>query len=114
MSKEKMTNVEKSALIQPWVNPEERITVDFSDTRGLTAQVTGCTEYVVHLTFSDSFPHMKKRMTIPLSLVTIGVDRQHYTRDPDTPLQWRLKLRVDKARPDDYDGEDRIAPANTA
>jgi len=95
-----MTDSEKSALITPWINPEERITVDFTDARDLNAQVSGCTEHVVHLIFADSFPHMKDNVSIPLRNVEVGEDRNHYTRDPKTPLQWRLRLRVNQKRPE--------------
>ncbi len=96
-----MNNPQKAELITPWINPEERISVDFTDVQGLTAQVLGCTENVVHLSFLEGFPHMKDRVTIPLGKVQIGEDRGHYTRDPKSPLQWgRLLLRVDHKHPD--------------
>ena len=95
-----MTNPQKAALITPWINPEERITVDFADVKGLNAQVAGCSQQVVDLTFQDSFPHMKNRIAIPLGKVQVGEDRRHYTRDPNSPLQWRLRLRIDQKRPD--------------
>ncbi len=95
-----MTNQEKARLIAPWVNPAERITVDFNDRKGLNAEVTGCTDYVVNLTFQEAFPHMKEQITIPLRLVHVDEDHGHYTRDPDADLQWRLRLRVDQNRPD--------------
>ncbi len=37
--KDVMTNQEKAKLIAPWVNPAERITVDFKDVTGLNAEV---------------------------------------------------------------------------
>ena len=95
-----MTNSQKAKLITPWINPDERITVDFTDVQGLNAQVSGCSEHVVDLIFQDSFPHMKDQVTIPLGNVHVGEDRRHYTRDPRSPLQWRLRLRVDQKRPD--------------
>ncbi len=96
-----MTNPQKANLIKPWINPAERITVDFTDIRGLTAQVLGCTENVVHLAFPETFPHMKDRVTIPLRKVHVGEDRSHYTRDPQSPIQWgRLRLRIEQKHPD--------------
>jgi hypothetical protein len=95
-----MTNQEKAKPIGPWVNPNERITVNFTDMTGLNAQVAGCTENVVHLIFQEAFPHMKERVTIPLGNVTVQEDHGHYTRDPTTPLQWRLRLRIDQPRPE--------------
>lgn len=96
-----MTNEQKSELIKPWVNPEERVTVDFTDVTGLNAQVLGCTENVVHLIFQEAFPHMKERTTVPLSQVSVGEDPYHYTRDPDSPIQSRLRLRIDEKAPED-------------
>lgn len=95
-----MTNKEKAALIAPWVNPEERVTVDFDDVQGLNAQVTGCTSSVVHLIFQGPFPHMKERVTVPLRAVRVDEDSGHYTRDPHTPLQSRLRLRIHQKRPE--------------
>ncbi|MEO8325982.1 MAG: hypothetical protein ABI618_09040 [Nitrospirota bacterium] len=96
-----MTNQEKAKLIAPWVNPAERITVDFKDVTGLNAEVFGCTESVVYLLFQEAFPHMKEQITIPLAEVRVDKDHEHYTRDPDAPvLQWRLRLRVDQNRPE--------------
>lgn len=95
-----MTSQEKANLIQPWINPEERISVDFSDVRGLNAIVEGCTENVVHLIFQETFPHLKERVTIPLRMVTVDEDPYHYTRDPNTPIQRRLRLRVKQNRPE--------------
>ncbi len=95
-----MTNPQKAELIVPWINPEERITVDFTDVQGLNAQVSGCTKNVVHLIFADTFPHMKDRITIPLRHVQVGEDRYHYTRDPKSPLKSRLRLRIKQQRPD--------------
>ncbi len=95
-----MTNSQKAELITPWINPEERITVDFTDVQGLNAQVSGCTKNVVHLIFADTFPHMKDRVTIPLRYIEVGKDKYHYTRDPKSPLQSRLRLRIEQKRPD--------------
>lgn len=96
-----MTNHEKAKLIAPWVNPAERITVDFKDVTGLNAEVFGCTENVVYLLFQETFPHMKEQITIPLAEVRVDKDHEHYTRDPEAPvLQWRLRLSVDQNRPE--------------
>lgn len=95
-----MTNQEKADLIQPWINPDERVSVDFTDVKGLNAMVEGCTENVVHLIFQESFPHVKERVTLPLRLVTVDEDPYHYTRDPDTPIRRRLRLQADQKRPD--------------
>ena len=44
-----MTNEEKLEAIRPWVDPEERITVNFLDEQGLNAEVTDCNDIVVDL-----------------------------------------------------------------
>jgi hypothetical protein len=95
-----MTNQEKAKQIAPWINPAERITVDFNDMRGLNAEVSGCTDNVVSLIFQEAFPHMKEHVTIPLREVQVEEDPGHYTRDPDAPLQWRLRLRINQNRPE--------------
>ncbi len=94
-----MTNREKAERIKPWINPEERVTVDFQDVQGLNVEVMGCTEHVVHLILQKPFPHMKERITVPLRMVEVEEDPYHYTRDPDSPIQNRLRLRVDLQGP---------------
>ncbi len=91
-----MTNQEKAKLIAPWINPAERITVDFKYVTGLNAEVFGSTDNVVYLLFQEAFPHMKEQVTIPLRAVQVEEDHGHYTRDPDEPLQGRLRLRVNQ------------------
>jgi hypothetical protein len=95
-----MTNQQKAELIKPWINPEERITVDFTDLKNLNAEVSGCTENVVHLLFQEAFPHMKERVTVPLRNVDVEEDPFHYTRDPQSPIQSRLRLRIDQKGPE--------------
>ena len=94
-----MTNQQKAEQIKPWINPEERVTVDFTDVRDLNAEVSGCTDNVVHLLFQEAFPHIKERMTVPLRNVHVEEDPFHYTRDPDSPIQSRLRLRIDQKGP---------------
>lgn len=38
------SNQQKAAAIREWINPEERVTVQFEDQRDLSAEVTGCTD----------------------------------------------------------------------
>src|SRR4029453_8998859 len=38
------TNKQKAALIKQWIDPDERITIQFDDQRDLSAEVTGCTD----------------------------------------------------------------------
>jgi len=39
-----MTNDEKKNAISRWLDPEERVTVQFLDAQDLNTEVTGCTE----------------------------------------------------------------------
>ena len=95
-----MTNHQKAELIKPWINPEERVTVDFADVKGLNAEVSGCTDNVVHLMFQEAFPHMKERVTVPLRSLDVQEDPFHYTRDPEAPIKARLQLRIDQKSPE--------------
>lgn len=95
-----MDNGEKFLLIRPWINEEERVTVDFVNERDLNAQVLDCTDQVVEVELETALPHMTQRLTLPLRNIQVGEDRSHYTRDPDTPLQRsRLRLTVSQNRP---------------
>ena len=95
-----MDTLEKAGLIQPWINEEERVTVDFVNEKDLNAKVIDCTDQVVELELETAAPHMKQRLILPLREIQVGEDRSHYTRDPDTPLhRSRLRLTVDQDRP---------------
>jgi hypothetical protein len=95
-----MDNDEKAKLIRPWINDEERVTIDFLNEKDLNAQVTDCTGEVVSLALETPAPHMKQRVSLPLREVEVGEDRTHYTRDPDEPVRrGRLRLTVDAERP---------------
>lgn len=95
-----MSNLEKAEVIRQWVNPEERISVQFDDARDLSAEVTGCTDQLVALALDTDVPHMRQQLSIPLSKVEVAEDPSHYTRDPDLPLRReRLLLLVKGNRP---------------
>ena len=95
-----MDNNEKSKAIRPWINEQERVTVDFLNEKDLNAEVIDCTEEIVSLALETATPHMKQRVTLPLREVEIGEDRTHYTRDPDEPARrGRLRLIVNAERP---------------
>ncbi len=95
-----MESVEKAASIRRWIDPEERVTVDFEDERDLNAEVIECDQQTVTLLLETAFPHYKQHVTLPLSMVTIGEDRTRYTRNPDKPIQYeRLRITVHEARP---------------
>ncbi|WHZ28728.1 MAG: hypothetical protein OJF51_003526 [Nitrospira sp.] len=95
-----MSHADKVALITPWINPEERITVQFDDQRDINTIVTGCSERLVDLELETNIPHIRQKLSIPLSEVEVSEDPTHYTRDPDKPLQFkRLLLIINGKRP---------------
>ena len=95
-----MESLEKAAIIRGWIDPEERVTVDFENERDLNAEVVECDEQTVTLLLETAFPHYKQHLTLPLSILTVGEDKTHYTRDPEKPLRYgRLRLTVDEKRP---------------
>ena len=95
-----MSHADKVALITPWINPEERITVQFDDQRDLNTMVTGCSERLVDLELETNIPHLPQKLSIPLSEIEVSEDPTHYTRDPDKPLRFkRLLLIVNGKRP---------------
>lgn len=95
-----MESVEKAANIRRWIDPEERVTVDFEDEGDLNAEVIECDQQTVTLLLETAFPHYKQHVTLPLSMVSIGEDRSRYTRNPDKPIQYeRLRITVHEARP---------------
>ncbi|HWG97568.1 MAG TPA: hypothetical protein VN647_10830 [Nitrospira sp.] len=95
-----MNRTDKVALITPWINPEERITVQFDDQRDINTIVTGCTERLIDLELETNVPYLRQKLSIPLSDVDVSEDSSHYTRDPDKPLQFkRLLLIVNGKRP---------------
>ena len=61
------SNEQKAAAIRKWIDPEERITVQFDDQRDLSAEVTACTDQVVSLSLDTAVPHMRQEITLPLS-----------------------------------------------
>lgn len=95
------SNKQKAAAIRKWINPEERITVQFDDQRDLNAEVTGCTDQVVSVSLDTAVPHVRQKITLPLSAVEVSEDFSHYTRDPDRPLRReRLMLIARGNRPE--------------
>jgi hypothetical protein len=95
-----MTNKEKYETIIPWIDHEERVTVHFLDEKDVVAEVTGCSNELVDLSIQTHVPHMKQRISVPLSHTEVSEDLGHYTRDPERPLERRrLMLIVDQDRP---------------
>ena len=95
-----MTNEEKLEAIRPWIDPEERVTVDFLDQQGLNAEVTACNDVVVDLSLETRMPHIIQHISIPLPQAEVLEDLSHYTRDPDRPLKHRrLMLVINDKRP---------------
>lgn len=93
-----MSRADKMALITPWINPEERITVEFDDQRDIITIVTGCSERLVDLELETNIPHIRQKLSIPLSDVEVSEDPTHYTRDPDKPLQFKRLLLIVKGK----------------
>jgi hypothetical protein len=77
-----MSRTEKLALITPWINPEERITVLFADQGEINTVVTDCTERLVDVELETTVPHIQQKLSIPLSEIEVSEDPTHYTRDP--------------------------------
>jgi len=95
-----MDNEEKAKLIAAWIDPNERVTIDFLDEKDLNAEVIGCNYEVVDLALETAFPHLRQEITLALGSVEVGEDRGHYTRDPERPLRYgRLRLVINQKRP---------------
>lgn len=95
-----MTNEEKMKAIRPWINPEERVTVNFLDQIDLNAEVTGCNTDIVDLSLETRVSHLKQQISVALRRMQVSEDPSHYTRDPDRPLKRsRLMLIINDKRP---------------
>jgi len=95
-----MDNAAKLELIRQWIDPEERVTVDFVDQKDLNAVIMGCTTEHVDLSLEIHFPHLKQHLSVPMREVEVGEDPTHYTRDPEKPLRYgRLRLMIHQKRP---------------
>ena len=91
----------KAVEIRKWIDPDERITVQFEDQHDLSAEVTGCTDQLVSLSLDTAVPHIRQQISLPLSSVQVSEDVSHYTRDPERPLkQKRLMLIAQGKRPE--------------
>ena len=66
-----MTNDEKATHIRQWIDPEERVTVQFLDVRDLNAQVTDCNNASVTLSIETHVSHMNQHVSFPLSQVEV-------------------------------------------
>ena len=92
------TNEQKAALIKKWIDPDERITVQFDDQRDLSAEVTGCTDQLVSLSLDTTVPHMRQEISLPLSSVQVAEDHTHYTRDPERPLERKRMMLIARGK----------------
>jgi hypothetical protein len=93
-----MGNHEKAVVITRWINPEERVTVQFDDQRDLNAEVTGCSDQLVDLALETLVPHMRQEISVPLSDLELSEDLSHYTRDPERPLKLKRLLLIIKGK----------------
>jgi hypothetical protein len=91
-------NQEKATIIRRWIDPEERVTVQFDDQGDLNAEVTGCNEQLVDFSLETTVPHMKQKIAVPLHDVELSEDSSHYTRDPERPLRRKRLLLVVKGK----------------
>ena len=94
MGGEGNSNEQKAAAIRKWIDPEERITVQFDDERDLSAEITACTDQVVSLSLDTAVPHMRQQITLPLSALEVSEDFSHYTRDPERPLKRKRMMLI--------------------
>ena len=94
MEGEGNSNEQKAAAIRKWIDPEERITVQFDDQRDLSAEVTACTDQVVSLSLDTAVPHMRQQITLSLSALEVSEDFSHYTRDPERPLKRKRMMLI--------------------
>lgn len=95
-----MDNAAKLEVIRKWIDPEERVTVDFLDEKGVSAVITECTNEHVDLLLETRFLHLKQHLCVPMGKVMVGEDQTHYTRDPEKPLRHsRLRLMIRQSRP---------------
>jgi hypothetical protein len=100
MRRQETSNTAKASVIKKWIDPEERITLQFDDERDVNGEVTACTEQLVSLALDTTVPHMRQEISLPLSSLEVSEDFTHYTRDPDRPLKRkRLMLIVQGKRP---------------
>jgi|SRR5947208_16612668 len=90
-----MDNEAKLEVIREWIDPDERVTIDFLDEKGVTSVITGCTTEHVDLLLETRSVHLKQHVCVPMSKVVVGEDPTHYTRDPEKPLRHgRLRLKI--------------------
>lgn len=95
-----MTNHEKERLIRPWVDPKERVTVHFPNSRDLHAEVIGCTDQLVTLLIETSVPYMNQCVPVPLGQIDVSEDLSRSPRDQNhSPQRRRLMLVVREKRP---------------
>jgi hypothetical protein len=45
-----------------------------------------------------NIPHIRQKLSIPLSEVEVSEDPTHYTRDPDKPLEFKRLLLIVKGK----------------
>jgi regulator of replication initiation timing len=93
-----MSRANKLAFITPWINPEEQITVLFDDQGDINTVVSDCIERLVDLELETPVPHMRQRLSIPMSEIEVSEDPSHYTRDPDKPSQFKRLLLIIKGK----------------
>ena len=92
------SNKQKAAIIKKWIDPEERITVQFDDQGDLSAEVTACTDRLVSLSLDTAVPHVRQAISLPLSSIEVAEDHTHYTRDPVRPLERKRMMLIARGK----------------
>ena len=64
---------QKAAEIAQWIDPNERITIQFDDQRDLSAEVTGCTDHLVSLSLDTAVPHIRQHVSQKTCRITRAI-----------------------------------------
>lgn len=88
-----MENEDKVTVIRPWIDSEERITVDFEDEKEFNAVVTEYTATLVTLALETSFPQLRQEITLPFRMAGLPLRLVHggYSRDSRRLEEGRLR-----------------------
>jgi len=60
--------------------------------------VLACTERLADVALETTAPHLKQKLSLPLSDVEGSENLTHYTRDPDKPLTFKRLLLIVKGK----------------
>ena len=92
-------NLQKAASIRQWINPEERVTVDFENEHDLNAEVIECDGQNGDVAARDRISTLANGILRFLSMISVGRIKSLHS-GPDKPVQYgRLRITVHEARP---------------